>query len=43
LLLLFWQWQPLGGEIWAVDQPVAHGMFWALFGLGWTIVLCVTF
>jgi protein-S-isoprenylcysteine O-methyltransferase Ste14 len=43
LLLLFWQWRPLGGEIWTVGNPVGRGFLWAIFGLGWTTVLCVTF
>ena len=43
LLLLFWQWRPLGGEIWVVDAPVGRAVLWALFGIGWLTVLVVTF
>jgi methanethiol S-methyltransferase len=43
LLLLFWQWCPLGGEIWTVENSLGRGILWILCGLGWTIVLCVTF
>ena len=43
LLLLFWQWRPLGGEIWTVAHPLGRVVLWTLFGSGWTIVLCVTF
>jgi protein-S-isoprenylcysteine O-methyltransferase Ste14 len=43
LLLLFWQWRPLGMEIWTVENPLARGILWFMFGLGWMIVLCVTF
>jgi protein-S-isoprenylcysteine O-methyltransferase Ste14 len=43
LLLLFWQWRPLGGEIWTVENSVGRGVLWTLFGLGWLTVLCVTF
>ena len=43
LLLLFWQWRSLGAEIWTVENSLGRGMLWTLFGLGWTIVLCVTF
>ena len=25
LLLLFWQWQPLGGTVWNVENPVGRG------------------
>lgn len=43
LLLMFWLWQPLGGEVWRVEQPVLK---WALVGLmasGWLLVLVATF
>jgi methanethiol S-methyltransferase len=43
LLLLFWQWRPLGGEIWTVDNLFGRVFLWTIFGLGWTTVLCVTF
>ena len=43
LLLLFWQWRPLGVEIWTVENSLGRVTLWAIFGLGWTIVLCVTF
>jgi len=43
LLLLFWQWRPIGIEIWTVEHPVARGVLWALFAAGWSTVLVVTF
>jgi methanethiol S-methyltransferase len=43
LCLLFWQWRPLGGEIWNIVSAPARGLLWVLFALGWTVVLCVTF
>ena len=43
LILLFWQWRPLGGVVWEVDGPMARDMLWALFALGWGIVLVGTF
>jgi protein-S-isoprenylcysteine O-methyltransferase Ste14 len=43
LLLLFWQWRPLGVEIWTVENSLGRVTLWTIFGLGWTIVLCVTF
>ncbi|MDP1570776.1 MAG: isoprenylcysteine carboxylmethyltransferase family protein [Vicinamibacterales bacterium] len=43
LLLLFWQWRPIGIPIWTVDQPVARAVLWTLFGAGWATVLVVTF
>jgi methanethiol S-methyltransferase len=43
LLLLIWQWRPLGGEIWTVENSIGRGVLWTMFGTGWAIVLCVTF
>jgi hypothetical protein len=35
LILLFWQWRPMLGEVWEVQQAVAVGAFWGLFAIGW--------
>jgi len=43
LLLLFWQWRPIGGVVWQVDQPVARAALFGLFGAGWLLVLATTF
>ena len=43
LILLFWQWRPLGGVVWSVEDPLARGVIWALFGFGWGLVLVATF
>ena len=43
LALLFWQWRPVGGYLWRVENAVGAGALWALFGLGWLIVLLSTF
>jgi methanethiol S-methyltransferase len=43
LLLLFWQWRPIGGEIWSVDHPIARSVLWTWFAAGWLMVLAVTF
>jgi len=43
LLFLFWQWRPIGIEIWMVEQPVARALLWTLFAAGWGTVLVVTF
>src|SRR5580693_10464333 len=43
LLLLFWQWQPIGIQIWSVDHTGLRIALWALFAAGWTTVLVVTF
>jgi protein-S-isoprenylcysteine O-methyltransferase Ste14 len=43
LLLLFWQWRPLGGEVWSVESPLARAVLWGLFAFGWGLVLVATF
>ena len=43
LILLFWQWQPLGSVIWSVENQIGATVLWALFALGWLIVLLSTF
>jgi protein-S-isoprenylcysteine O-methyltransferase Ste14 len=42
LALLLWQWRPLGGSIWRVDDPTARALLLILFGFGWTLVLVST-
>ncbi len=42
LALLLWQWQPLGGSVWRVDDPAGRAALWTLFGLGWALVLVCT-
>lgn len=43
LILLFTQWRPIDGTVWQVTQPIFAGLLWALFALGWLIVLTSTF
>lgn len=43
LLLLFWQWRPIGMPIWTVDNPAGRLVLWTLFATGWATVLIVTF
>jgi protein-S-isoprenylcysteine O-methyltransferase Ste14 len=43
LLLLVWQWQPMGGFIWSVENTVGKNILAALFISGWLIVLLSTF
>jgi protein-S-isoprenylcysteine O-methyltransferase Ste14 len=43
LLLLFWQWRPIGIQIWSVEHPAARLGLWTLFAAGWATVLIVTF
>lgn len=43
LLLLFWQWQPIGGAVWTVEQPVVRMVIYGLYAIGWVLVLSSTF
>lgn len=43
LLLLFWQWRPIGVIVWSIENPAARVVLWTLFAAGWTTVLVVTF
>ncbi len=43
LILLFWQWQPMGGTIWDVQNTTGRLVLYALFAAGWLIVLWTTF
>ena len=41
--LMYWQWRPMPGEIWRVDQPAGALILQALFWIGWLTVLLSTF
>ncbi len=43
LIALFAFWQPLGGSVWAVTDPIAQGALWGMFAFGWLLVLMSTF
>lgn len=43
LLLLFWQWQPIGGAVWTVEQPALRMVLYGFFAIGWFLVLSSTF
>jgi len=43
LLLLFWQWRPLGGIVWSVESTAGRVALHGLFAFGWTLVLVATF
>ena len=43
LILLFWQWRPLGGVIWSVEDPAGQIVIRGLFAFGWGLVLVSTF
>lgn len=43
LLLMFWQWRPIGGVIWNVDGGIAELVIDCFYGMGLLIVLLSTF
>ena len=43
LLLMFWQWRPIGGVVWSVEGTLGRAVLYGLFGLGWALVLACTF
>ena len=43
LLLLFWQWQPMGGVVWDLQDPVARASLHTLAAFGWLLALVSTF
>jgi methanethiol S-methyltransferase len=43
LILLFWQWRPLGGVVWSIEDPVGRMVVLGLFAFGWALILVATF
>lgn len=43
LLLLFWQWQPMGSMVWQVENPTGRLLLSILCAGGWLLVLVSTF
>jgi protein-S-isoprenylcysteine O-methyltransferase Ste14 len=43
LILLFWQWRPLGGIVWSVQDPAGRMILFTLFAFGWLLLLAATF
>ena len=44
LALLFWQWRPITEPvIWRIEDPAAVNSIWAIFWLGWGVLLLATF
>ncbi len=42
LLLIFWEWQPIGGDVWNLSGTLAM-VLWVVFVAGWLLVLLSTF
>jgi methanethiol S-methyltransferase len=43
LILLFWQWSPLGGVIWEIENSIGRAVMYGAFGFGFLLVLYTTF
>jgi len=43
LILMFWQWRPIPALMWSLTGAAPAAILWALFALGWLIVLLSTF
>ena len=43
LIILMSFWRPIDGMVWSVTNPLGETLLWALFALGWGIVLLSTF
>ena len=43
LAAIVYFWQPLGGVIWQITDPVATGIIYAVFATGWAILFLATF
>jgi protein-S-isoprenylcysteine O-methyltransferase Ste14 len=43
MVVLFRQWQPIGGVVWQLESPVGQALAYAVFAAGWLTVLVSTF
>src|SRR5262245_43812545 len=43
LLLLFWQWRPVGGVVWSVENQAGNWAIYGLYFFGWALLLLCTF
>jgi len=43
LMLMMWQWQPIGGTVWSVQNAAAKNILLVLYVIGWAIVFGSTF
>jgi methanethiol S-methyltransferase len=43
LLLLFWQWRPMGGVVWSVENQAVLRVIYGLYFFGWALLLVSTF
>jgi protein-S-isoprenylcysteine O-methyltransferase Ste14 len=43
MFVLFWQWQPIGGTVWNVQNSIGRGLLFGLYVVGWIVLLTATF
>jgi methanethiol S-methyltransferase len=43
LVLLFWLWQPMGGEVWSLESAAGVTAMYAVYAAGWLLLLYSTF
>lgn len=43
LILLFWQWRPIAGVVWSVENPAGRALLRGLSAAGWCLVLYSSF
>jgi protein-S-isoprenylcysteine O-methyltransferase Ste14 len=43
MLLLFWQWRPLGGMVWNVEDVLGQVLLYGGYAFGWALLLSTTF
>jgi methanethiol S-methyltransferase len=43
LALLYWQWRPIPDVLWSIQDSTGRAVLYAVFALGWVIVLLSTF
>jgi protein-S-isoprenylcysteine O-methyltransferase Ste14 len=42
VMLLMWQWRPIGGVVWDIQNPVGRASLYELFAIGWLMVPAVS-
>jgi len=43
LMLIMWQWQPMGGVVWSVDNSIIKNILLIIYFIGWAILFLSSF
>ena len=43
LIVLFWQWRPIGGVVWQIDNELGQMAIYMIYATGWMLLLLATF